>query len=246
MAQERCFFELITSSSGPVGVADAIPAPIVAASPYVAGINFDGDTEVPKPFMPANTEAKIITPPVNATCSDATDPVTVDWPEMGINGVKIEFIGLDPATGGIGKTTSKYTLGVFAVGSAPRIGSKQGNVLTGGERYRSGDSVFPADFEVRLANKAVNSIVSFHMKDGGVCEYRIDTVFPNVHKYLPEDGSNSMTSAYEALVTQHDLYRQGGPPGIYMDGCTGPADPEHHTSRDIGVAVGHLRTEQNP
>ncbi len=200
----------------------------------------ESSTDVAKRTFPTHSATPTQTAnTINASCRDTSNPVSVDWPVMGMVDVPIEKIGFDPRTGGMAKTKSEHTLGVFTSEFAPKVGSNEGYVLTGGERYRQGGSVFPTDYEQRLATVAIGSIVTFSMGDSGKCSYEIDVTHPHVFKFSPKPGSNSTVSEYTELIENENYYRYEGPPGIFIEGCTGPYDPRNGTSDGMGIAVGH-------
>lgn len=202
-------------------------------------------TAYPEASMsPSSAVAPTPTEQINATCRPGI-PASVTWDVMGIQGAPIELFGLDPDTGGLAKTKDPHAFGVYSGG--PQVGSMAGNVLTGGERFRTeGKSLFPPDYEKRLATVAVGSVVVFTMKDGGRCEYRIDQTFLLVGKFRQAAGAAKGTTEYAVVVGKYNLYTQQGTPGIEIEGCTGTFDPRQGTSDSVGIAVGHLRSDERP
>lgn len=221
-----------TTGAVPISPVDTYTGPdVIAVSPTLTPTPSAETTPSATPTT-RTTSPKPVDP--NASCRPGV-PKSVDWEVMGIDGSPIELFGLDPKTGGLAKTEDRFSFGIYKGG--PQIGSRQGNVLTGGERYHTeGESIFPPDYQQRLASEAVNSVVTFHMKDGGTCSYKIDMTLPAVDKF---------NGAYPEAVKQYNLYRRNGTPGIEIEGCTGPFNRKEGTSQFTGIAVGHLMTAED-
>ncbi len=231
-----------------IGANGSASTRVFSGAPLVPGSLFD---DIDPRYRPKSVSAPTPTTepakqePINSTCHEG-EATSVSWEVMGIKDAPIEKIGIDPKTGGMAKTGSQYTWGIYEAPGSPKIGSREGNVLSGAERFGSGDSIFPANYEQRLAETAVGSVIQFTMADGGTCKYKIDTTFPTVAKHLPEEGGDPSTTAYAATINRYDLYRTTGSPGIFVEGCTGPWDAKHGTSYYMGIAVGHLMSDENP
>lgn len=200
----------------------------------------DGQT----PATPKETSSVPTYTKVNANCHEGR-ATSMEWQALGVagpngQGARIEYVGLNPDRSFASPKDPQHVAIYDGNGDYwPQVGSRQGNVLAGAHRYyEKGKSVFAPNLAEQLATVAMGSVIVFHMEDGGTCSYKVDDTHPLLDKFDKKAG-------FPAVVVEKNWFRKDGPPGLFIDGCTGKWNAKEGTSQGAGVGIAHLMNDSD-
>lgn len=227
-----------SETTGLPPVVTATPSPVIVSSP-------EASSGVDPNASPTPTSSRPSYKKVNADCHEGT-AVSMTWQALDVDGAKIQYVGLKP-DGALASPDNPKELAAYDGsgkpgvstdnGYWPQVGARKGNVLTGAHRYyEKGKSVFAPNLAEQLATVAVGSVITFKMKDGGTCSYIVKEAYPKLDKFNKKTG-------FPYMVEKENWYRKDGPPGLFVDGCTGPWNAREGTSQDAGVAIARLMND---